>query len=153
MFFVDANIYGGVKLNENRNLKNEIIAGIIIGMIVGAIIAMAVFSSLNIWFLVFSSANDLLVLLTTAVIWIIFIMSSTLYYKLLRETILKEISFFVGLSAIIGLTNYVYNTYNMSPYDSLETSRIIALVMMGTGLGLAMKMIAKIKEEAKETSQ
>ena len=142
-------------MNKDKNWKNEFIAGIIVGMIVGAITAMLALSSLNIWSLSFSPINDLHALLTTAIIWICFVMVSTLYYKLSRETILKEIGFFIGLAAIIGLINYSYNllTYGILAYSSLETFRVVILVIIGTIFGFAIIIVAKPKEETNETSQ
>ena len=146
-------------MNDDRNWKNEIIVGVISGMIVGAIISMAAFTSLTAWFLVFSPVDNLLAFLTTAVIWICFVISSTLYYKLFRWAIYKNFAFFIGLLATISLMNYVYNivAYNIDlPYDSLRTIKIVAFVTIGTGIGLMIKIIAgpkNIGEEAKETSQ
>ncbi|MCK5459548.1 hypothetical protein KAI52_00355 [Candidatus Parcubacteria bacterium] len=145
-------------MNEDRNLKNEIIAGIILGMIVGAIIAMATFTSLNVWFLAFSPINSSLIFLTIAMVWIIFVMNSTLYYKLFRRTIYRDLSFFVGLLAIISLMNYIYNilAYDINlPYDSLKTIKIVAFVTIGTGIGLMIKIIVRLikKETIKKTSQ
>jgi peptidoglycan biosynthesis protein MviN/MurJ (putative lipid II flippase) len=131
---------------EVIRLKNEIIAGAVFGIIVGAIISVIVFFLLNVYIL-FMSTEKLLVLSATIAFWIGFVMISTLYYKLLRETILKEVAFFVGLIVIIGLMSCIYNIlgYDILPYNSLQTHQIVALVIMGTSIGLGIRMIMEPK--------
>ena len=130
---------------------NEIIAGFGCGSVTGIGIAILAFFALNIWYLFVGE----FIFLTTIVVWVSCAMISISYYKLLRQTFFKEFAFFVGLLVAIGLISYGYNilAYDILPYSSLETFRIIALAIIGTGLGFAGKMIAKIKEETKEITQ
>lgn len=78
-------------------------------------------------------------------------MSSTLYYKPFRWAIYRNLAFSAGLFISISLMNYAYNilAYDILPYSSLRTVKIIALILMGSGIGMIIKIIA----ESKETSE
>ena len=162
MFFVGINILEVIKLKSDETKikewrRNEIAMGLRSGVMVGISIAIVAFFSLNIWFLLFPSANNLLALSTIVVVWIGFVVISTLYYKPFPYAIYRNLTFSIGLLATIGLINYSYNTLAYSidlPYSSLRTVQVMVLVVVGSSLGLMIKTILRPKRtEAKETLQ
>ena len=152
MFFVSINILEVINLNEEKNWRNEIIAGSLSGVIVGIAVAIVAFLLLNIWiWFLLSSA-----FLTTIAVWIGYGMLLTLFYKILYNTIYKNIAFLTVAIITIGLMNNAYNmlAYDMLPYSSLSTIRVMALVSMGIAIGFIIKIIVEPKkEEAKTTTQ
>lgn len=148
-----------VKLNESgkeKVIRNEILAGLFFGAIIGMSIAIFATVLLNVTFPLLSLVGNILVSLTTVVVWIGFVMiASILYYKLLPETVWRDIGFFIGLFIIIGLMNYIYIvlSYNIDVlYSSPGFIQVPALVMIGSCLGVGIIMGLK-KEKAKEVAQ
>ena len=136
-------------MSEISNKINEIVAGFGLGLIAGIVIAILALIALNIWYLFVGE----LVFLATITIWIVFAIISTSYYKLLRETLCKEAAFYIGLCAIIGLVSYSYNILDILPYNSLQTHQIVALVMIGTCVGLAKIVLRLIIVGTEKTAQ
>lgn len=161
MFFVGINILEVIKLNENNenrevNWKNELFFGLKVGSTLGSFASIAAFLALNIIFLL--PPKGVFELLSTIIVWISVGMHSSLFYKPFRWAIHRNIAFLVGLLAIIAVANHIYNMlilYNIDlPYSSLQASKIVALVIIGTSFGLIIKVVAKMKKEkVKEIAQ
>ncbi|MCK4525000.1 MAG: hypothetical protein KAU07_01000 [Candidatus Andersenbacteria bacterium] len=142
------NILEVIKL---RNRKREIVFGLKIGSTFGFLMGMFAIWVLNILSFVFPKGT--FILLATIIAWMSIGIFSALFYKSFRRAIYNNVSFLIGLLATVAIINYIYNIlilYNIDlPYNSLRTIKIVALVVLGTGLCLIAKTISEESKQRK----
>ena len=158
MFFVDINISGEIKLNNkqyNKQLKNALKIGFRMGILEGVLAAIFALLIFNVWYILppIGAPDSWAV----AVLWIaIGFFPALLFYKPSDLTYSTNPAFLIGLVITTGLMSYIYNILacDILPYNSLETSIIMVLILMGAVTGFMVKIKTLLKEtKAKETSQ
>lgn len=158
MFFVDININGEIKLNNeqyNEQLRNALKFGFRMGMLKGAFVAILALLIFNVWYILplIGAPDSWAVVL----LWIgMGFFPALWFYKPQDPTFSINPAFLIGLTIATGLMNYIYNVlaYDILPYNSLETIIIMVIVLISAATGFMVKIKTLLKEtKAKETSQ